>query len=694
MKKQLLLVILLFAGLSVLNAQDVSLGKGFSKDKKGQDAFYRAEEFFDGGNYLLALPLYRSLEPQYGESQYLLFRIGICLLYKSDELDNSLTYLLGVKEKNSKAADIDLYLARAYHLNERYDEALASLDTYEKRKNNAPEKLEEAKRLRQYCLNAKIVSASPVDYRLSNLSETVNTENSEYVPVVTSDDSVMLFTYRGQRSIGSLQAYPGVPDSGGFYFEDVFISYRDGNGWGEPVALDSTINTNGHDACIGLSNDGQSLLIYKDDEGNGDIYLSQLYGDKWSKPMPLYGNVNSPSWEGSATFSSDMQTMYFASERPGGYGGRDIWVATLQQDGSWGNVKNLGPKINTPYNEDAPFLHPNSVTLLFSSEGHNSMGGYDIFRTDLTPVDSTFSEPSDPRNIGYPINTPGDDKYFILGTDGRHGYYSSGKSGGQGQQDIYLVTGDFDLKDANVLLVSGIITLDGRPVKASVNVRDEEGKLRAFRVQSNPVTGKYLVNLPQGKKYSITYELEGGDDRQVRQLDASTTTMQMRREEINVPFLSDEYRARQILARRDSLKQIDTAMFKTFPLDSLTMKLLNPYDYGMVVKFYGDAKADGLIFRVQVAAYNFPDNYVSAHLRTLGTIDRVVLDDRITRFTMGQFATLAEAEAYRQKIIAAGQTDAFVTAERNGKRYLIRDLVLEHFFQGKEYFENRPWKTL
>ena len=113
--------------------------------------------------------------------------------------------------------------------------------------------------------------------------------------------------------------------------------------------------------------------------------------------------------------------MYFASERPGGYGGRDIWMATLKDDGTWGNVRNMGPKVNTEENEDAPFLHPNGLILMYSSEGHNSMGGYDIFQTELTPKDSMWSEPGEPVNLGYPVNTPGDDKYFVLGLDGKHG---------------------------------------------------------------------------------------------------------------------------------------------------------------------------------------------------------------------------------------------------------------------------------
>jgi hypothetical protein len=437
-------------------------------------------------------------------------------------------------------------------------------------------------------------------------------------------------------------------------------------------------------------------LIYKDEAGNGDIYVSHLEGFYWSTPMALKGGVNSQDWEGSATFSADMHTIYFASERPGGYGGRDIWMATLINDSVWGNVKNLGPKINTQYNEDGPFLHPNGVTLLFSSEGHNSMGGYDIFQTELTPVDSTFSMASDPVNIGYPINTPGDDKYFVLATDGKHGYYSSGKSGGFGQQDIYQVDADFELKNTNVMLVTGIITLDGKPVQSEVVIKDQQGKLRSIDMYSKEYTGRYTVTLSQGHGYTLTYALDGQTS-QVKTIESTESGEQMQTRILDIQFYSRHYQdslnrrdsiaaAVLIAIKNDSLRpliasKLDTSMFKTFPLDSMTLKMLNPWDYGLVMNKYGNAKAPGLIFKVQIAAYNFPLNYKYDRLAPLGAIETQILDDKITRFTMGSFETLNEAEAYRQKIVAAGQTDAFVTAELQGRRYTIRDLVLHHFFQ-------------
>jgi hypothetical protein len=678
----LLLVLAFTVSLSAQN-----LGKGWKKDKVGQEKFFVAEELFYNGNYLNALDIYRELEVKYTDADILKFRIGVCLLHKTDEVEESVTYLLAVKQSNPKALDIDYYIACAYHLTREYEMAIQSIDACVNNKRTSPETKTKAERLRRYCENAILLEKDPVNVKISNIGSPVNTENSEYVPVLTSDDSTMFYTYVGVNSIGGLQAYPGQPDSGGIYFEDIYYTHRVKNDWSEPQPLDNHINTVGHDAAVGLSNDGQVLIVYKDETGGGDLYLSHLLGDEWSDPQRIEGEVNTSAWEGHATFSADMQTMYFASERPGGYGGRDIWMATLTPEGVWGNVRNMGPKVNTEENEDSPYLHPNGLILMFNSEGHNSMGGYDIFQTELTPKDSNWSEPGYAVNMGYPINTPGDDKYFVLGTDGKHGYYSSGVAGGYGHQDIYLITGDLRVKNPYLCQVTGTVTLDELPIGADLVVKDEEGKLKNFYVHANSLTGRYLVNLPAGRDYNIFCEL-GGYEMKVAKINAKNIAnfSQLVRD---FKFFSAEY-LKRVANMKDSLAKdsIDEPSLPLLvtplpPVDSTQITRTNLTDYNAIVSQFGNAKAEGMYFRVQIAAYNFPDNYRYSHLSTLGSIDRVVLEDGITRFTMGKFETLGEAEPYRQKIIAAGQTDAFVTAERNGKRYLIKDLAALNFFQPK-----------
>lgn len=682
-----LILFLFFSGCLTLSAQN--LGKGWKSDKAGQEKFVLAEELFYNQNYLASLEIYRELEVKYPDADILKFRLGVCLLHKTDEVDQSVTYLEAVKITNPKALDIDYYIACAYHLTRQYDKALASIELCLANKKTSPEIRTKAERLKEYCNNAVELEKDPVAVEITNIGGPVNTGASEYVPVVTSDDSVMLYTYVGESSVGGLQSYPGLPDSSGIYFEDIYMSKRYKNDWLEPEALGNKINTVGHDAAVGMSNDGQTLIVYKDESGGGDLFLSHLEGEEWSTPEPIQGEVNTGAWEGHATFSADMRVMYFASERPGGYGGRDIWMASLMADGKWGNVKNMGAKVNTPENEDAPFLHPNGLILMYSSEGHNSMGGYDIFQTELTPKDSMWSEPGEAQNLGYPVNTPGDDKYFVLGLDGKHGYYSSGATGGKGQQDIYLINGDLRVKTPKICQVAGVVTLDSVPMKSVIVVRDDMGQLRNFYLESNSESGKYLVNLPVGRAYTITCEMMGAE-RKTAKIDAPAAE-NMTRIIRNFAFFSPSYlqRLKADSIRRDSTRMAPPVANKDSVIvpvvvakdTAKVIKPVDPSDYGSILTKFGNAKAAGMYFRVQIAAYNFPNNYRYTFLTAIGPIDRTVLDDGVTRFTMGKFETLAEAEAYRQRIIAAGQTDAFVTAERNGKRYLLRELVELNFFQ-------------
>ncbi|MCA6362014.1 MAG: PD40 domain-containing protein [Bacteroidetes bacterium] len=651
-----LLFLLLCCSFSVLSAQDIDLGNGYRRDRGAQIRFAKAEEYFGQGFYLEALPHYRVLENKYAASPLLLYRIGVCLLYKSDEVLRALDYLTQVKAKNPKAADIDFYLARAYHLNGRYDEALISLDAFSKQKRIDPVRRADADRLRRYCNSAKVLIQKPVDATILNLQSPVNSSGWEYVPVVTSDDSLLIFTYRGPLSRGGLQRYPGVKDSTGEYFEDVFYSRRNSytGAWSTPEAFDTLINSNGHDAAIAGSNDGQQLLIYRaTPEDNGDIFISSLFGKTWSFPEPLYGEVNTYSWEGSASLSPDGRTLYFASERPGGYGGRDLWMAELQPDGSWGNVVNLGPNINTADNEDAPFIHPNGTSLVFSSEGHNSMGGYDIFVAEFNVAANSFSEST---NIGFPINTAGDDKYFVITPDGKHGYYSSGRPGGLGNQDIYNVEIKQGSLLGNVVMIAGVITLDGQPVRGNVTIKSDSTVLSKFYVQSNSESGRYLLNLPLGHRYELYYEI-AGVERMVKVVDTRTIT---------------EY----------TVVQQDAAFVTAVSLAGASKAAADTLlDYNGILAKYGSTEAQGLLFRVQIAAYAYPQNYRNGKLAEFGKPDNVKLDDGITRFTLGSFKTLAEAEAYRKQLIAAGASDAFVTAERFTKRYLLSELVKNDFFR-------------
>ena len=649
-------IILLFLSLLLFGS---SFSQGTMKTRKWRktekDSLLKAQTLFQEENYLLALPLFEKIEQNHPKELYLKYVVGISGLYRSDVHQKSLEYLLMVYEKNKKAAGIRYDLARAYHYNYKFDEALLILEEYLKDKKLTEKERKDALQLIEYCNNAKILVAAPVDAKIENIEDILNTVGSEYVPVVSSDESVIIYTYTGDQSIGGLQNGYNQADSFGIYYEDVFISHKENGNWVTPSGIGTNINTNAHDAAIAISNDGQKLFIFKDDSyDGGDIYISTVDSTNWSAPDKVKGDVNTAAWEGSASLSSDEKTLYFSSERPGGYGGRDLYKASLMPDGTWGNAKNLGDKVNTIRDDDAPFIHPDGRTLIFSSQALNSMGSYDIFLTEYNAADSSWSTP---KNLGYPINTPDDDRYFILSTDGNRGYYASGKEGGFGLHDIYVVDMPNDFAKPNVIMVRGITTLDDKPVEANITVDMTDNNQNYRTLNTNPAQGNYLVNLVAQHTYKITYKLNGFAD-QVKTVDAMTINGYSE-------FIYDINFSTKI----DSTAIKDSIALATAKADSIKNA------GGVTIPDVGNFSKEGLEFKVQIAAYNMPKNYKYDHLKGLGDVEKLVLEDGITRFTIGgSFKTLNDAIVHKAKVRAAGQEDAFVTAIYKGKRVYLEDL--------------------
>ncbi|MBL0330251.1 MAG: PD40 domain-containing protein [Bacteroidetes bacterium] len=622
--------------------------------KTEKDSLLRAQTFFQDQDYLLALPIFEKLEQSHPKELYLKYVMGICGLYRSDVHQKSLEYLEIVYAKNKKAAGIRYDLARANHYNNKFDEALLLLEEYLKDKKITERERKDAEQLVEYCNNAKILVASPVDAKIENIGDILNTVGSEYVPVITSDESVIIYTYTGDQSVGGLQNGYNQADSFGIYYEDVFISHKENGNWVSPSSIGTNINTNIHDAAIAISNDGQKLFVFKDNSyDGGDIYISKLDTTNWSLPEKLNGDVNTAAWEGSASLSSDEKTLYFSSERPGGFGGRDLYKASLLADGSWGNIKNLGEKVNTRLDDDAPFIHPDGKTLIYSSQGLNSMGSYDIFLTEYSASDSSWSTP---KNLGYPINTPDDDRYFVLSTDGNRGYYASGKEGGFGLHDIYVVDMPNDFVKPNVMMVKGVTFLDDKPVFANVEVDIADRNERYRSINTHATDGGYLVNLVSGQNYKITYKLKGFPD-QTKTIEAMTLNGYTEKI-IDIKFST----------KVDSAKIDSTAVPTLAKTDSTKTTPSATFDSGNFSK-------DGLEFKVQIAAYNLPKNYRYDYLKGLGNVEKLLLDDGITRFTIGgSFKTLNDAIAHKNKVKEAGQKDAFVTAIYQGKRVYLEDL--------------------
>ncbi len=645
--KKVILVILLFSFTSAFS-QSLNTRK-WRKTQK--DSMEKAQAFYDDGLKWLALPIFLKLQEEHPEETYLQFITGLAALERADVHPLALELIQKAYNKNKKIAGIDYDVARAFHLNYKFDEALAQLEIYKtKNKKLSAKELEAADLLANYCNNGKTLMANPLPAKIQNMGKPLNTPGSEYVPIISSDEETMVFTYAGDSSIGGRQNYFNEPDPYGMYYEDVYISKKKDGQWQGGRGVGPTIKTNDHDAAVSLSSDGQTLFIYKDNRSNsGDLYVSYLQGNTWSVPEALRGDVNQMlSWEGSCSMSADGRVLFFVSDRKGGYGGRDIYKATLQADGSWGNVQNLGDKINTKYDDDAPFIHPDGRTLVYSSCGLNSMGSYDIFKTKLNLTDSTWGPP---ENLGYPINSPDRDSYYVLSADGKHGYYASGKEDGEGLQDIYMVTPGMPGFEPALALVKGVISVQGKPVEGQLKIEVPSKSLVYAQVKSNTETGNYLVNLPAGNNYKLTYTW-GKLPEKTFVIDAQNITSYMERV-INVNF--------------DTLAPEPVVTNTPTPTKTDTVKTEDA--------FKPDEPIPGLIYRVQIAAYRKPQNYSGKHLAGLGKIEKLYLNDGIYRITIGgDFLTLPKAQFHRAKVKAAGQPDVFITAVYQGKRIYLDEL--------------------
>ncbi len=392
-------------------------------------------------------------------------------------------------------------LALARHRQERFAEEITLLEQYQNQGRREVPKAEVERQLAM-ARSARSMMAEPVPLRIRNLGSLVNSSAHDYCPVVTADGNTMYFTSRRPGTMGGLKDESGQP------YEDIFWITRTDGTWSRALNVQAPVNTIMQDATVGLSPDGNEMIIYRASETkpNGELLGTRRQQGAWTEPERLTDKINSNYHEPSAAISPDGSEIYFTSDRPGGYGGRDLYRIRRLPNGQWSEPLNLGPEINTPYDEDAPFMHSDGTTLFFSSNGHNTMGGFDIFKAGLLDPDMNVWEK--PVNLGYPLNTVNDDIYFTLSEDGRTGYFSSERAGGLGGQDIYEVV--FPTSQVEFQLVQGVVT-DGNeePLKARIvvtNTRTEE----VFGVyNTNGRTGRYIMAVRPGQPYHMEVSAAG-----------------------------------------------------------------------------------------------------------------------------------------------------------------------------------------
>ena len=492
---------LLFVFVSLISSFAIHAQTNQKSLKSEAFEYYRIREYHN------ALPLLLKMDSTKHDHGELSYKIAVCY-FNSENKFSALPYFEKAKRLMHKHHELDLMLAKIYQLHHDFDKAIEYYNHHKKYINTKSEEgaaeLVEIDNAIAQCNTGKELISKPLDYEIVNLGEAINSKFRDYAPVISADETVLIFTSRRDNSTGGQ-----VDDQDGKYYEDVYISKKEDGKWSQAQNMGKTINTDDHDACIGLSPDGQKMFIYKSQPGvrlAGDIYVSDLKGNDWTKPSKLGSNINTPYWESHASISADEQTMYFTSDKPGGEGKKDIYVSNRLINGEWGPAKDLSPKINTKYDEDGPFLHPDGKTLYFSSKGHNSMGGYDVFKT---VYDENTKDWSEPENIGYPINTAGDELFFVWSADGTRAYFSSARPDSYGDKDIYMAKKKV-VSNYVVLLKGKVIDkVTRKPVAATINVHNLTTNEMVGIFNSNSATGKYIVVLPVGKDFSVTAEAPG-----------------------------------------------------------------------------------------------------------------------------------------------------------------------------------------
>jgi hypothetical protein len=403
----------------------------FAQEENNSKAtFVEAEYFLMNEDYSDALGDYLQLYEKQPDNSNLAYCIGICYLNISGKKNLAVSYLetasknMSAKHKEGTLSQVTapydalFYLATAYRINYKFDKAKETFIKYSGTLlPDDHENLEFIKHEIEVCDMAKDLIAKPVLFTEENIGDLFNDEKSNFNPVISADGKSFAYMV-------TLKFYDAI----------MFSRLITGK-WSAPVNITPELQSDGDFYISCLSSDGKLLFLSRDDNYNSDIYSSSFKGDTWTKTVKLNKNVNTKYWESHGFLSDDGQQIIFASDRPGGFGGLDLYISR-KVNGDWGPAVNLGPEINTPFNEDRPFLINKAKTLFFSSQGHENIGGYDLFRSDM----QTNGLWSNPKNLGYPLNTPDDNIFFMPLEDGRSGYYSMRKeSTGYGSEDIYKI---------------------------------------------------------------------------------------------------------------------------------------------------------------------------------------------------------------------------------------------------------------
>jgi hypothetical protein len=603
-----------------------------TKELKG--IFAQAETYYLYEEYDLANQLYILMEnPQ---NLNLSYKIGTCYLNIPDEKEKAITYLeTSVKNAvydsktgsfKEKRAPLDayFYLAKAYMINNDLEKSLNTFKTFSNlaRDVEAKGKIENLDFVDQQilaCNNAIEFEKNPVLLSKKNLGPGFSQGSVNENPAVSFDGNTIVYT----ESRGLVNV--------------ILFSKRIRGRWQNPIEITDQLNAGEDCSSCALNFDGTELYLYKNDMFDGNIYMSKFVNNAWTPIVRLNRNINTKFYESHASVSADGKKLYFTSNREGGQGGLDIYMSEKDASGDWGVPVNLGTSVNTAYNEDNPFITANDSLLYFSSEGHNSMGGFDNFKSQ-----KFGNEWKKPENLGFPVNSTDDDKFLQPANNGKNAFYSM-KTDYKKRDIFYLGFGGIDVNQ--IYEINGRLSLNDTALapgkEYDIHILNRNSGDTLYKAAPDKTSGLYSITVSPGN-FKIAYSANGYFAQTI-----DTTILEDNPElvvTLDVILKRDSSLIVPIVYEKLNLKDIPNVAAIDSSILIKNMQVSNPDDV---------IKNDVLYYTVQVMALYRPVD-VSYFKRI--TDMRVMYNeaDKFYRYTTGRCATREEAAALRKELIRKG----------------------------------------
>lgn len=458
-----------------------------------------ADGLFKKKLYQAAYPIYLQLVTSKPGNAEFNYKVGVSSLYANADRKKALEYLTLAENMDKKPGDFTYHLAIANSFAGNSDKAIQLLETYKASLNEKEIAELQIDRQIEWNMNAKELMAAPINVTFKNMGTKINTKYAEFGPRVAADDSVLVFSAKKNTNTGN------YIDFNGEYTTDIYMAVIKNVSSIKVRNIGININTVDYEESLCLSPDGEKLYFMRDGVNTvGDIYYSELIGKTWQKSRVLSNDFQTKDMETGACVSPDGKWLIFSSDKKGGFGGSDLYSCSISETGAFGEPVNLGNKVNTPFDEDNPVIFIDSKTLFFSSTGHNSMGGSDIFKTYLADAKVGWSVP---ENLGYPLNDEYDNNYFAPTATGKKAYVSAVRNDAIGSTDIYEVTFEKPYASSDVAVVKGLVLAPGGTPskKTRIIITDKGTGKMVTNAVTNGSSGMFIAFLKPGT-YDILFK--------------------------------------------------------------------------------------------------------------------------------------------------------------------------------------------